>query len=78
MASPDDGNPDASIRATGNSIDWVEVGRVGYQLELDHGRNAYTYAGKLAEQAAKRGDEHGSEFWRAVSSSLAPRDPSIS
>ena len=78
MASPDDGNPDASIRATGNSIDWVEVGRVGHQLQLDHGRNAYVYAGKLAEQAAKGDDERDSEFWRAVSSSLAPRGSSSS
>lgn len=54
-------------------IDWVEVPRVAYQLSLDHGRNAYVYAAKLAAEAALAGKVEDAEFWNTVSATLTPR-----
>ena len=74
VATPEGGNPDASVEATDTIVDWVEVSRAAHQLGLDHGHNAHFYAAKLAEQAAQRGDNGDAEFWRAVSASLVPRE----
>lgn len=55
-------------------VDWIEVDRGAHELELRHGRNAFTYAAKLAEKAERAGDPAAAAFWRAVSVSLAPRE----
>jgi hypothetical protein len=54
-------------------IDWIAVGREAHELELRHGRNAFAYAAKLAEEAKRAADPSASAFWHAVSASLAPR-----
>jgi hypothetical protein len=54
-------------------IDWIEVPREGYELEQRHGRNAHMVAAKLADKAEAAGDAKAAQFWRAVSSSIAPR-----
>lgn len=54
-------------------IDWIEVSREGHELEQRHGRNAHVVAARLADKAEAAGDEMAARFWRAVSSSIAPR-----
>ena len=54
-------------------IDWIEVSREGYELEQRHGRNAHVVAAKLADKAEAAGDVKAAQFWRAVTSSIAPR-----
>jgi hypothetical protein len=54
---------------------WLEVGRAAHQLELDHGRNAYNYAEKIAIKAEQDGIKEDAMFWNAVSASLKPRMP---
>ena len=54
---------------------WLEVGRAAHQLELDHGRNAYNYASKLAIKVEQDGSKDDVKFWKAVSVSLKPRMP---
>jgi hypothetical protein len=51
----------------------VEVGRVAYQLQVDHGHNAHVYAAKLALKARQEGDAEMAQFWQAVSDALKPR-----
>jgi hypothetical protein len=53
--------------------DYIEVGRTTHELEASHGGNAYLYAAKLADKAKADGKIEESEFWKAVSLSLAPR-----
>lgn len=55
------------------TIDWVEVGRVAHQVELDHGSNAYSYAAWVAAKAKEESRLVESEFWAAVAASLRPR-----
>ena len=57
-----------------HDVDWIEVDREAHELELRHGRNAFTYAAKLAEEAKRAGDPVAAAFWHAVSASLAPRE----
>jgi len=59
------------------AVDWIEVDREAHELELRHGRNAFTYAAKLAEEAKRAGDPAASAFWHAVSASLAPREAGV-
>ena len=54
-------------------IDWVKASRAGYELQQRHGSNAHVYAAKLAEKADAAGDVEAAQFWRAVSSGIAPR-----
>ena len=54
-------------------VDWTEVGREAQELELRHGRDAFKFAAKLADQADRAVDPAGAAFWNAVSASLAPR-----
>jgi hypothetical protein len=56
------------------TIDWIEVNRVAYQIELDHGGNAYPYAARLTEKAKVESTPETYEFWKAVAASLRPRD----
>ncbi|MES2583939.1 MAG: hypothetical protein V4627_14550 [Pseudomonadota bacterium] len=56
-----------------NEVDWIQVSRVGYQLEQDRGPNAYLYAAELAVQAKQDNKTEDADFWQAVSASLAPR-----
>ena len=55
------------------SIDWVEVNRTAHQIELDHGRNGYLYAERLALQAKDEARPEDPEFWEAVAAALRPR-----
>ena len=55
------------------NVDWKEVGREAYELQLRHGRNAAAYAAKLAEKAARGGMPDAEAFWRAVYATLRPR-----
>lgn len=54
-------------------VGYVEVGRVAYQLQIDHGPTAYLYADKMAREADMEDKPDEAAFWRAVSGSLAPR-----
>lgn len=55
------------------TVDWMEVGRAAHQVELDHGRNGYLYAEKLAAEAEQESRQSDSEFWAAVAATLRPR-----
>jgi len=55
-------------------IDWIAVDRVGHELQLRHGRKAYAFAARLADQAEASGDIPAAAYWRAVVASLMPRD----
>lgn len=55
------------------NIDWSEVNRAAYQIELDHGANAFHYAVWLAENAKAESRHEEGEFWAAVAGSLRPR-----
>jgi hypothetical protein len=55
------------------NVDWNEVGREAYELQLRHGRYAAAYAAKLAERAARGGMPEAEAFWRAVYATLRPR-----
>lgn len=54
-------------------VDWMDVGREAQELELRHGRDAFKFAAKLADQAERASDPARAAFWNAVSASLAPR-----
>ena len=54
-------------------IDWIAVGSEAHELELRHGRDAFKFAAKLADQADRAADSAKAAFWNAVSTSLAPR-----
>ena len=54
-------------------VDWMEVNREAHELELRHGRDAFKFAVKLADQADRAADTARAAFWNAVSASLAPR-----
>jgi hypothetical protein len=56
-----------------DEIDWIEVTRIAHQLEIDHGRNASSYAKKLAEKAEQEGSKANAKLWSAVSVSLKVR-----
>lgn len=56
------------------NVDWIEVSRAAYQVELDHGRNGYRYAEKLAAEAKNESRLDDSGFWAAVAAALRPRD----
>ena len=71
---PDEGNYAMSEENPKQVIDWIEVGRVAHELELRHGRNATSFAAKLADQAERDGQISGAVFWRSVSAALSPRD----
>jgi hypothetical protein len=58
-------------------VNWIEVGRETLELDLRHGRNAFSYAAKLAEEAKRAGDPGAAGPWHAVSASLAPREAGI-
>lgn len=53
--------------------DYIEVSRVAHELSERHGRDAYLYAERYAEQAAYQGSAEEHTFWLAVSRSLTPR-----
>lgn len=55
-------------------VDYTEVGRTSYQLERDHGQNAYKYAVRMAGEAESDGKSDEADFWKAVAASLKPRD----
>jgi hypothetical protein len=55
-------------------VDYVEVGRVAYQLTKDHGpEHARLYAARLAQEAEAEGKTNEAEFWKAVAGELTPR-----
>jgi hypothetical protein len=56
-------------------IDWIEVGRASHRLGERHGAEAWRYAARLADEANAIGDREQSAFWRAVSASMRPRNP---
>lgn len=56
-----------------NDVDYIEVGRQAHQLESTHGRDAWMYARRYAEEAARREKSEEAAFWRAVQHSLEPR-----
>jgi hypothetical protein len=56
------------------TVDWIKVGRVGHQVEIDHGRNGYLYAERLATKAREEFRNDDADFWSAVAASLRPRD----
>lgn len=56
------------------TVNWDEVAREAHELSLRHGWNAHIYAAKLAEKAESVGDLESAQFWKAVSSSLTPRE----
>lgn len=53
--------------------DYIEVGRAAHDLSDRHGRNAFGYAERCAEQAARAGDVEAATFWKAVAMSLKLR-----
>jgi len=56
-----------------SGVDFIAVSRAAYQLELDHGANAYLYAGKLANEARLEANTEKEKFWNAVAAELTPR-----
>ncbi len=54
-------------------VNFVEVDRQGYELELRHGRDAWKYAARRSEQASAEGKPDEAVFWLAVANSLKPR-----
>ena len=58
-----------------SGIDWIEVGRASHRLGERHGAEAWRYAARLADEANAIGDREQSAFWRAVSASMRPRNP---
>jgi hypothetical protein len=57
-------------------IDYIEIGRVAYELSERHGRNAHCYATKQAELALAKGAIDEQRFWEAVAVALKPRESS--
>jgi hypothetical protein len=55
------------------AVDYIEASRTAYQLSLDHGRNAYLYAEKLAREAKAEGKLEEAQFWDAVAGVIRPR-----
>jgi hypothetical protein len=53
--------------------DNIEVFRKAHELAYSHGRDAYKYAAKLAEEALAEGMADECEFWKAVEAALNPR-----
>ena len=53
--------------------DFIEVSRVAHQLGSSHGKDAYLYALRLAEQAKDIEDLESEHFWRTVYAALRPR-----
>jgi hypothetical protein len=74
---PDQGDDAMTEANPKQAIDWIEVGRVAHELELRHGRNAPSFAAKLADQAERDGQISGAVFWRSVSAALSPRDAGV-
>ncbi|WP_161790376.1 hypothetical protein [Inquilinus limosus] len=55
-------------------VDYVEVGRMAYELAVTHGHPwDRLYAARLAKEALARGDADAYRFWRAVELTLTPR-----
>jgi len=55
------------------TVDWIEVGRVSHQVEIDHGRNGYLHAERLATKAREGSRHDEGDFWSAVAETLRPR-----
>jgi hypothetical protein len=53
--------------------DDIEIFRMAYELGQRHGRNAYSYAVKMAERAKAENDSQGPALWLGVARALAPR-----
>ena len=62
-----------SVRNGEGVDDRIEAGRVSYELELRHGRNAYLVAWRYAEEAKCKGAQDEEAFWRSVYHSTRPR-----
>ena len=74
---PDEGGDAMTEENPKQVTDWIEVGRVAHELELRHGRNAHSFAAKLADQAERDGQISGAAFWRSVSAALSPREAGV-
>lgn len=74
---PDEGDDAMTKENPKQVIDLIEAGRVAHELELRHGRNARSFAAKLADQAERDGQISGAAFWRSVSAALSPRDAGV-
>lgn len=70
---PRAGESDSQNEQTMSTVDYIEVTRTAYQLQKDHGRNAWQYAERLAHEAAAEGKAQAAEFWKAVAAAIAPR-----
>jgi hypothetical protein len=58
-----------------SGIDWIEVGRASHRLGERHGAEAWRHAARFANEADAIGDREQAAFWRAVSASIRPRNP---
>jgi hypothetical protein len=54
--------------------DYTEVSRKAHELGKAHGRNAHTYAGKLAKDGLAEGKPEEHVFWKAVEAELTARN----
>ena len=54
-------------------VDWTEVNRQAHQLSSSHGRDAWRYAERWAEAAARQAKPDEAAFWGAVAAALKPR-----
>jgi hypothetical protein len=54
-------------------VDRIEVARRAHEIERRIGRDAWAYAARWAEDAARENRQDAAAFWRAVSVSLKPR-----
>ena len=50
-----------------------QVGQTAPEIQDRHGRNAHSYAGKLANKAIAAGKQAEAEFWMNVENALKPR-----
>ncbi|MEF9388157.1 hypothetical protein V4890_21390 [Ralstonia solanacearum species complex bacterium KE056] len=55
------------------TVDWIEVSRVAYQVEAEHGHNGYLFAERLASEAKEESRLDDGDFWEAVAAALRPR-----
>ena len=53
-------------------VDFFEVDRQAHQLGLSHGRDAWKYAHRWANNASEEGKLEEAAFWQAVEAALKP------